>query len=512
LHGAGRKRCPTTGRALGGDARLLGQLIDRRYRIVRYLGEGPFGAIYKAEHATVGRHVALRILPSGLLLDAGAVHRFFREARLISSIEDPRLHTIVDAGLSPEGIAYVAYQYVRAPVLSSVLIAEAPLPLERAATIVAGVLRGLEAIHASGFVHGALSPESVLLRRSAAANEQPMLTNFGAGALAVDMHKAQPLEAARDAAYVPRVVVPKSYEPPERSLGAAPQPAEDIFAAGVMLAACLSPAGQPHFGSALLQLHVPATVEAIVARAVHHQPAARFVTAREMRNALVRFARLSIEDDPISVTDTQITDLRAMSRRERELGTPLGRERLVPRGVPAGTVDADIGGPILRALRNLMGARWASVVDVVPNADDCANGTEPISHLVISAALEEADPLMGTNDRLFCTVVGERAAKDELVALLMRRGTITPELCFDQIASDWAQRLCLGTTRIAGMGRGYGRLELRDQPDPSLALCACICGILTETLRAVGAQNPEVYKTSCEAAAHPACVFSATWS
>src|SRR5579883_1700946 len=120
-HRSARRRCPKTGRALGGDARLVGQLIDKRYRIVRLLGDGPFGAVYKAEHVTVGRHVAIRILPAKLVQHPMVLNRFFREARLMSSVAGRRLHALVDAGLSQEGLAYVAYEYVRGRSLAAAL-------------------------------------------------------------------------------------------------------------------------------------------------------------------------------------------------------------------------------------------------------------------------------------------------------------------------------------------------------------------------------------------------------
>ena len=95
-HSALRRRCPKTGRALGGDERMVGQLIDKRYRILRLLGDGPFGAVYKAEHVTVGRHVALRILPPALVERPIVLNRFLREARLMSSVVGRRLHQLVD--------------------------------------------------------------------------------------------------------------------------------------------------------------------------------------------------------------------------------------------------------------------------------------------------------------------------------------------------------------------------------------------------------------------------------
>ena len=514
-HRAGRKRCPSTGRALGGDVRLVGQLIDKRYRIVRSLGDGPFGAVYKAEHVTVGRHVALRILPSAFLEDPVVLHRFFREARVVSSLAGPRLHSLVDAGLSSEGIAYVAYQYIRGRTLTAALSVDAPFRVEKAATILCDVLEGLATIHESGFVHHALSPESILLQQSASGIEHAILSNFGAGALEAEHLRSETLGAARDASQGPKLVIPDVYIAPERAKGAPPDLREDVFAAGVLLAACLSPGGNPRFGSALVAVGAPPTVDAVIARATDPTPAQRFATAGEFRNCLVPYATFD-EEEPSSVTATQKNDLRALSRRERVRGTPSARIRLGSSEhlMALATIDAELGGAILRALKETMPTRWGAIVGQVPGVERYLRreSTDRIANVLLAAALEEADAVSGTNDRLFCTLVGERAARDELVATVEKsHGKMTPELFFDQVAVEWAGRLGHGVSRAAVVGRGYGRLELRGQREPSLAVCACMSGLIAEALKRFGGRRVEVSKTACEAAGDPACIYSATW-
>ena len=516
-HSSSKRRCPTTGRALGGDSRLVGQLIDKRYRIVRLLGDGPFGAVYKAEHVTVGRHVALRILPSAFLEDPIVLHRFFREARLMSSLAGPRLHMLVDAGLSSEGVAYVAYQYVRGRSLEAALATEAPFLVEKAATVVCEVLEGLAIIHESGYVHRALSPESVLLQPSASGIEHAVLSNFGAGALEAEHLHSATLGAVREAAAAPRAFVPDAYVAPERAKGAAPHRKEDIFCAGVMLAACLSPPRTLLFGGSLLDAGAPPPIEAIVARAAHPSPQARFENAGDMRDALAPWASFMDEEEPSSITATQKNDLRVLSRRERVRGAPSAKVRLNSsqhiQALP--TIEPELGGALLRALKNTVPTRWNTIAERVPGIEPylAKDSVERLPSVLLAAALEEADAIGGTNDRLFCTLVGERAAREELVAqIIMRQGAMTPELFFDQVAVDWAGRLGHGTSRAAVVGRGYGRLELRGQRDPVLAICACITGLVSEALQMLGARRVEVSKTACEAVGDPACIYSATWT
>jgi serine/threonine-protein kinase len=508
------RRCPLTGRALGGDTRLIGQLIDKRYRIVRLLGDGPFGAVYKAEHVTVGRQVALRVLPSSLLAHPVVLNRFFREARLMSSVNHARLQPLLDAGLSAEGVAYVAYQYVRGRSLAAALARDAPFPVAVAATLICQVLEGLEAIHQSGFVHRALAPESVLLQITARGAEHALLTNFGAAALEVDRSRPATLGAAQDAAISPSVFVPSLFIPPERTRGAPPDRREDIFAAGVMFAACLSSAGVPRSASELVAQNVPPPVEAIIARATQQSPSGRFSSAADMLSALRPYGVVD-EEEPASATKTHISDLRALSRRERALGTLPSRVRLsdIEMRSESQPVDVTMAAPLLRALEKTVGASWSEIVRRVPSVEGVKlNHTATITLVELAAALEEGDAVMGTNDRLLCTLVGERAARDELLAaVLEEHGRLTPELFYDQIATLWTSRLAGGNARATSVGRGYGRLEVRDQLEPTLAVCACVTGLLSEALSKLGARTVEVNKTACEAVGDPACIYTATW-
>ncbi len=503
-HRVGMRRCPATGRPLGGDPRLIGQLIDKRYRLVRLLGDGPFGAVYKAEHVTVGRQVALRILPAGLLAHPVALHRFFREARLMSSVSHARLHSLVDAGLAPEGVAYVAYQYVRGRSLTSLLAQEAPLPLEKAATLTGHILEALEAIHPSGFVHRALAPESVILQMTASGHEQALLTNFGAAALEDDGQTS--LNAA--------AMVSSIYVPPERRRGEPPDRREDVFAAGVMLAAMLSPAGVPRTGGDLIAVGVPPAVEAIVARAVQPVVSARFAAASEMRAALRPFARHG-DEEPASATHTHISDLRALARRERALGILPSRVRLGHEGRRL-EIDGALAAALVRAVveRTEVTSR-PELVRRLPGIDrllDPGGTPAQVPAVLLATALEEGDALSQANDRLFCAAVGEHAARVGLMPVHGAGSRTTPEFFFDVELLDWTQRLTRGLGRVSHVGRGYGRLEVRDQPEPSLAVCACLTGLMSEALRQLGAHGVEINKTACESVGDPACVYSASWA
>jgi serine/threonine-protein kinase len=505
-HPSGMRRCTSTGRVIGGDPRLIGQVIARRFRVVRLLGEGPFGAAYKAEHVTLGREVSLRILPRELVSHAAALNRFFREARLVGAVAHPRLHPLLDAGLSDEGLAYVAYRYVRGRSLARAFALDERFSVKTAATIVREVLEGLEAIHNAGFVHRAIIPESILLQAGASGQEHAMLTNFGAATF--EEGEGGPLAPAPLPSPLRRGV----YMPPERVRFLPPDRREDIYGTGVILAAMLSPGGVPRFGGDLLSLGVPPTIEAAIARATHPSPEVRFSSAAEMAQQVRPFGQV-VQDDPASATETCILDLRSLRIRERALQATPARFRLES---AKATIRSGLAGALARALQDRSAARWSEVVRRVPAVVELlaakANQGSALAMPLI-AALEEADALCGTDDRLFCMIVGEVAGQAELNPLFQELvgGAPTPEFLFDGLAAAWPKAVGQGNSRARQVGRGYGRFEVRDQLEPSFALCSALAGVLKAGLEHVGARNVNVSKSSCEAVGDPACVYSVTW-
>src|SRR5918993_3699687 len=133
--------------------RLIGQVVAERYRIVELLGEGGMGAVYLAEHLTLHKQVALKVVHAEHAKNPELAARFAREAMATSRIEHPNVISAMDFGTLPDGSAYLAVQLVRGPTLTRVLTAEGPMPWARAAAIAAQIADGLVAAHGHGIVH-----------------------------------------------------------------------------------------------------------------------------------------------------------------------------------------------------------------------------------------------------------------------------------------------------------------------------------------------------------------------
>ena len=103
------------------DDPLIGKVLSERYRIVRKIGEGGMGAVYQAEHALIEKKIALKILFQDLTRRPDLVARFLQEAKSASRIGHENVIDISDFGQSPEGLVFIAMEYLDGQDLGKVL-------------------------------------------------------------------------------------------------------------------------------------------------------------------------------------------------------------------------------------------------------------------------------------------------------------------------------------------------------------------------------------------------------
>ena len=174
--------CPKDGTTLRlqnetGD--LVGAIVADRYHVLRKLGEGGMGQVYLAEHVKMGRKSALKVMNPGLVKDADAISRFNREAANASRINHPNVADVYDFGETPEGIIYLAMEFVDGPPLTKLIEAEGPLPAARAASIVRQTAEALAAAHDMGIVHRDLKPDNIMVARSRDGSDLVKVVDFG---------------------------------------------------------------------------------------------------------------------------------------------------------------------------------------------------------------------------------------------------------------------------------------------------------------------------------------------
>ncbi len=192
----------------------------KRYRVAELIGRGATSVVFRAEQIELARPVIVKVLHlSGDV--ANVSRRFVREAKLLAALSHPNIVAILDHGADDDCL-YLTYPD-EAGVPGDKVFAEArPMPVPRAARMLADVLAGLDCAAAAGIVHRDLKPANLLFVPDGTAK----LMDFG---MARDVDPSStPITQAGFFVGTP------GYASPAQIEGLAPDPADDLYAAGLI--------------------------------------------------------------------------------------------------------------------------------------------------------------------------------------------------------------------------------------------------------------------------------------
>lgn len=161
LEGSNPRRGQGTHISPGGPASAQ-TLLGGRYRLLRCLGSGGFGAVYEAEEVSLGLRVAIKLLNRSALQDARMRQRFLQEARMIAELRSPHIVVLHDYAVTESGVPYLVMELLSGKPLSHDMMVGVLSP-RRAVHIMAQVCGALGDAHACGMVHRDIKPDNVLL-------------------------------------------------------------------------------------------------------------------------------------------------------------------------------------------------------------------------------------------------------------------------------------------------------------------------------------------------------------
>jgi len=150
------------------------------YEILSKLAEGGMGSVYKAKQISVGRVVALKVLPRKLAQDPEYVQRFHREGRVAARLEHPSIVHVYEFG-EERGVYFISMEFVDGLPLSEMYTQEQPLDERLALGIVRQVALGLEYAAKVDVIHRDIKPSNILVDTGGRAK----LTDLGLAKRAV---------------------------------------------------------------------------------------------------------------------------------------------------------------------------------------------------------------------------------------------------------------------------------------------------------------------------------------
>ncbi len=215
---------------------LTGMTLDDTYRLEEKIGEGGFGAVYRAVHIPLQRPVAVKVLQPTSKGEIGVeIARFRREGIAACRVAHPNAVEVLDFGISSRGIAYLVMELLTGNTMSELLLRERRISVRRAAEIVVPVCEALAAAHAAGIVHRDVKPDNVFLHQTP-QGEVAKVLDFGIAKLMDDM--PEPVHAT--VTQMGTLVGTPPYIAPERLLGRPYDSRSDVYSVGVLLYYALS--------------------------------------------------------------------------------------------------------------------------------------------------------------------------------------------------------------------------------------------------------------------------------
>jgi len=292
-------------RPVAGTADLVGQVIADRYLVQRKLGEGGMGQVYLAEHVKMGRRCAIKLMTPGTMNDPEAISRFNREAANASRINHPNVCQIYDFGETADGLIYLAMEYIEGRSLTDLLEETRTLALPRAAAIIAQCGDALQAAHDLGIVHRDLKPDNIMVV-TARGKDAVKVVDFG-------IAKAMGVEgSAQKVTKTGFVVGTPEYMSPEQLAGDPVDGRTDIYSLALVFYRAVT--GRLPFEADTAQetmikrltddpipltqarpdLRFPPGLQRVVDRALARSPEARYTSAAEFGQDILRVAGTAV--------------------------------------------------------------------------------------------------------------------------------------------------------------------------------------------------------------------------
>jgi hypothetical protein len=327
----------------------IGDVLDSRYRITGVLGSGGMGCVYLAEHISIRRPLALKLLHPEVEGIDEVNQRFEREAFAIGRVDHPNCVNVSDFGKLEDGTLYMVLELLDGVLLSDLLDRERRLGWRRTLHIGRHVLSALEYAHDAGIIHRDIKPENVILVDQDGDPDFAKILDFGIAKLRDDAHPEENTGILTNDAKLTQhgvTIGTPTYIAPEQAYGQPIDGRADLYALSVMLYEMMT--GFPPFDAdevgTLLRMHVSHEVPPFAEMAPD-------VEVPEAVEKLILHGLAKQPDDRIPSAKAYIGHIDRIIEEEQDTGSGL-------REVPARVVGG-LRGTVTPAVARVVSTKWS---------------------------------------------------------------------------------------------------------------------------------------------------------
>ncbi|MBE5779098.1 MAG: Stk1 family PASTA domain-containing Ser/Thr kinase [Clostridiales bacterium] len=312
---------------------MKGMLFADRYKLEEFIGQGGMSLVYRAVDIRTGHSVAVKILKSEYNSDKEFLERFQREAQAASMMSHHNIVNLLDVGVEGE-YRYLVLEYVSGNTLKDIIRQKGRLTWQTSIQVAVRILSALQHAHDNGIIHRDIKPQNVLIH----ADGHVKVADFGIARMtnAFTISKGD------------TVVGSVHYSSPEQASGTVVEFPSDLYSTGVVMYEMLTGrvpfVGDTPVAVAMQHLNdmpppivdfapeTPASVIAVVMKAMAKNPKDRFQSAREMADALLQ-AKAGTLDPEVLLTQSRAADApaRKNTRHSNENKHPSGKTAPVKR-------------------------------------------------------------------------------------------------------------------------------------------------------------------------------------
>ncbi len=302
---------------------MSGLVLDNRYKLTDFIGQGGMALVYKALDLRTHHAVAIKILKPEYKNDEEFLRRFEREAQAASKVSHHNIVNLLDVG-AQDNYRYLVLEYVEGRTLKDIIDEKGALPPVTSVQIAIRLLSALQHMHKNGIIHRDIKPQNILIH----ADGHVKVSDFGIARLA----------GSGTISKTDMVMGSVHYFSPEQAQGQEVTEASDIYSAGVVLYEMLTGTvpfdGDTPVAIAMQHIKIPPrpvnivnpavspAINAVVLKAMAKDPRSRYQQAEDMARDLQKALAEPNREKPEVEIDPVPEEPNPGNRRRRGTESP----------------------------------------------------------------------------------------------------------------------------------------------------------------------------------------------